>query len=207
MIKGYSIRLENKDEQRKVENIIRESFWNVYRPGCSEHLVANRLRKDNNFINELNLIIEVNNQIIGQIMFMRASITCNNGTILPIITFGPFSIIPQYQKQGYGSVLLTYALNKAKELGYGAICIEGDYSYYSNHGFTFASNKGIGYHGVPEGTDLSFFLCKELKEGYLNGINGEYSTPIAYFVNDEDVNEFDKNFPYKEKKILPGQLG
>ncbi len=207
MKKQYNIRLENKEDQQTVENIIREAFWNVYRPGCSEHLVANRLRKDSDFINELNYIIEVNNQIIGQIMFMEATITCDNGKIIHVITFGPFSILPEFQKQGYGKLLLEYSLSKAIELGYDAICIEGNYDYYSKFGFSFATKKGIRYHGVPEGTDLSFFLCKELKDGYLNGINGEYSTPIAYYVNDEEVDEFDKNFPYKEKKTLPSQLG
>ena len=61
-------------------------------------------------------------------------------------------------------------------------------------------------HGLPDGADSSFFLCQELIPGYLDGITGEYATPQGYFVAEEDAEEFDKAFPYKEKLKLPGQL-
>ena len=54
--------------------------------------------------------------------------------------------------------------------------------------------------------DASFFLCKELIPGYLDGITGVYQTPQGYYVSDEDVEEFDKDFPPKEKLKLPGQI-
>lgn len=81
----------------------------------------------------------------------------------------------------------------------GALCFEGNIDFYGKSGFTYASNFGIRYHGLPEGEDASFFLCKELIPGYLQGITGEYATPQGYFVDDEEVEKFDKEFPYKEK--------
>ena len=137
------IRSEKKEEYREVENLVRESFWNVYRPGCLEHYVLNQLRNDPAFV---------------------------------------------------------------KELGCGAVCFEGNIDFYGKSGFAPASTFGIRYHGLPEDEDSSFFLCKELIPGYLNGITGEYATPQGYFVDEADVETFDKEFPVKEKLKLLGQL-
>ena len=124
----------------------------------------------------------------------------------PIMTLGPISIHPDYKRQGYGKALLDYTLEKATEMGFGAVCFEGNIDFYGKSGFTYASSFGIRYHGLPEGEDASFFLCKELKAGYLDGIKGEYATPQGYFVDETEAEEFDKLFPIKEKKVLPGQL-
>ena len=97
-------------------------------------------------------------------------------------------------------------IEKARELGCGALCFEGNIDFYGKSGFSTADSFGIRYHGLPEGEDASFFLCKELIPGYLDGITGEYATPEGYFVDKEEVEAFDKAFPYKEKLALPGQL-
>lgn len=122
------------------------------------------------------------------------------------MTLGPISIHPDYKRQGYGKALLDYTLEKATEMGFGAVCFEGNIDFYGKSGFTYASSFGIRYHGLPEGEDASFFLCKELNTGYLDGIKGEYATPQGYFVDETEAEEFDKLFPIKEKKVLPGQL-
>ena len=147
------IRLEEKSEYREVENLVRDSFWNVYRPGCLEHYVLNQLRNDPAFVPELD-----------------------------------------------------YSLEKAAELGCGALCFEGNIDFYGKSGFRQASEYGIRYHGLPEGEDASFFLCKELIPGYLDGITGEYAAPEGYLVDAQEAEAFDKQFPYKEKKKLPGQI-
>lgn len=69
-----------------------------------------------------------------------------------------------------------------------------------------AGELGIRYHGLPEGEDASFFLCEELMPGYLNGITGEYAPPAGYLVNEKEAEAFDREFPYMEKKKLPGQI-
>ena len=202
----YTIRLERKEEQRQVETLIREAFWNVYRPGCLEHYVINQLRDDEAFIPELNFVMEKDGQIIGQNMFMYAEIQADDGRSLPIMTMGPICISPELKRQGYGKILLDYSLEKAAECGCGAVCFEGNIDFYGKSGFTYASKFGIRYHGLPEGADASFFLCKELKPGFLDGITGVYAPPQGYFVDEEAAEEFDRQFAPKEKLRLPGQL-
>lgn len=202
----YLIRLEREEDYREAENLIREAFWNVYRPGCLEHYVINQLRNDPSFVKELDLVMEKGGKLIGQNVFMKAAIKADDGRDIPIMTMGPICISPEYKRQGYGKILLDYSLEKAAELGAGAVCFEGNIAFYGKSGFTFASEYGIRYHGLPEGEDSSFFLCKELIPGYLDGINGEYKTPQGYFVDESEAEEFDKKFPAKEKLTLPGQI-
>ncbi|MDY5957172.1 MAG: N-acetyltransferase [Frisingicoccus sp.] len=200
------IRLEKTEEYREVENMVRESFWNVYRPGCLEHYVLNQLRNDPAFIQELDFVMEEEGKLIGQNMFMRATIKADDGRDIPIMTMGPICITPERKRKGYGKILLDYSLEKAKELGCGAVCFEGNIDFYGKSGFTQASTFGIRYHGLPEGEDASFFLCKELIPGYLDGITGEYATPQGYFVDEAETEMFDQAFPVKEKLKLPGQI-
>ena len=206
---NIKIRLENKEDYREVENLVRESFWNVYRPGCLEHFVLKCLREDPNFVAELDFVLEKDGKIIGQVIYVRTSVKADDGGEIPIMTLGPICIAPEFKRQGYGKILLDYSLERAEELGCGAVCFEGNIDFYGKSGFTFASDYGIRYHGLPEGEDASFFLCKELKPGYLKEITGEYSTPKGYFACDEKPKEFEAyeaTFPYKEKLKLPGQL-
>lgn len=202
----YIIRLERKEEYREVENLVRESFWNVYRPGCLEHYVLNQLRNDSAFIPQLDFVMEKDGRIIGQNMFMHAVIKADDGRDIPVITMGPICIANEFKRQGYGKILLDYSLEKATEMGFGAICFEGNINFYGKSGFTYAGEFGIRYHDLPEDADASFFLCKELKKGYLNGVTGEYAPPDGYFVNEDDAEEFDRQFPPKEKLKLPEQL-
>jgi len=202
----YIIRLERKEEYREVENLVREAFWNVYRPGCLEHYVLNQLRNDDAFVSELDFVMERKGELIGQNMFMRAIIKADDGRDIPIMTMGPICIIPELKRQGFGKKLLDYSLEKAAELGCGALCFEGNINFYGKSGFTYAREFGIRYHGLPEGADDSFFLCKELIPGYLSRVTGEYTPPKRYFVDEDEVKEFDKGFSYKVKLKLPGQL-
>ena len=202
----YSIRLERNEEHRAVEHLIRESFWNVYRPGCLEHFVIHELRNDPAFVKDLDFVMEQNGQLIGQNMFMQAVIKADDGRDIPIMTMGPICICNERKRKGYGKILLDYSVEKAAELGCGALCFEGNIDFYGKSGFTYASEFGIRYHGLPEGADASFFLCKELIPGYLEGITGEYAPPAGYFVDVVAAEEFDKEFPPKEKRKLPGQI-
>ena len=192
----YSIRLERKEDHVEVENLVRESFWNVYRPGCYEHYLLNQMRDAEDFVQELDFVIEKDGEIIGQNVFVKAKIKADDGREIPILTMGPICIAPEYKRQGYGKILLDYSLEKAAEMGAGALCFEGNIDFYGKSGFTYASAFGIRYHGLPEGEDASFFLCKELIPGYLDDITGEYATPQIYFVEEADVDAFDQKYPY-----------
>ena len=200
------IRLEKEEDYREVENLVRESFWNVYRPGCSEHYVIHVLREDPAFVKDLDFVMEQNGRLIGQNMFMKTVINADNGGDVAVLTMGPIGITPELKRRGYGKILLDYSLKKATEMGFGAVLFEGNIEFYGKSGFDYASRFGIRYHDLPKGADSSFFLCKELITGYLDGVTGVYQTPQGYYVDDADVEEFDKRFPPKEKLKLPGQL-
>ena len=202
----YTIRLERFEEYKAVENLVRESFWNVYRPGCSEHYVIHVLRDDPAFVKELDFVMEQGGSLIGQNMFMRTVIEADDGRVIPVMTMGPIGITPELKRQGYGKKLLDYSLEKASAIGFGAVLFEGNIGFYGKSGFDYARNFGIRYHDLPEGSDDSFFLCKELIPGYLDDVTGVYQTPQGYYVDDADVEEFDKAFPPKEKLRLPGQI-
>ena len=200
------IRLERKEEHREVENLIREAFWNVYRPGCMEHYLIHQLRCDPDFVPELDFVMEKDGRLIGQNVFVRAEIRADDGRKIPIMTMGPICICNELKRKGYGKILLDDSLEKAKELGCGALCFEGNIDFYGKSGFTYASEFGIRYHGLPEGADASFFLCKELIPGYLSGVTGEYAPPQGYFVDEGEAEAFDQAFPPKVKLKLPGQI-
>ena len=203
---GVIIRFENKGEYREVENLIRESFWNVYRPGCSEHYVIHVLRDDPAFVKELGFVMEKDGQLIGQNMFMRTVINADDGRDVEVLTMGPICIAPALKRKGYGKILLDYSLEKAAGLGFGAVLFEGNIDFYGKSGFDFARRFGIRYHDLPEGADDSFFLCRELIPGFLDDVTGIYQTPAGYYVDDAEVEAFDRGFPRKEKLKLPGQI-
>ena len=199
----YIIRNERPEEQRIVEALVRESFWNVYRPGCLEHYVLHCFRDQTDFIPELDLVMECGETLIGQVMYVRSVIRGDDGNNVPIATLGPICIAPKYKRQGYGTILLRASLEKAKQLGIGAIVLTGNIGFYGKSGFEPAKTKGVRYEDDP-GAD--YFLIAELKKGFLHGVSGLYRDPEGYFVDEEAVEKFDAAFPYKEKKKLPGQL-
>ena len=209
MRENVVIRQERTEDEAVVENLVREAFWNVYRPGCQEHYVLHRLRASPNFVRELAFVMEADGQIVGQNVFVRAAIRLDGGGSLPILTMGPICIRHDLQRKGYGKRLLDHSLAQAAALGFGAVCFEGDIAFYGKSGFVVAATKGIRYHGLPDGADASFFLCRELTPGYLDGVRGEYATPQEYFVCEQDPKGFaayEAQFPVKEKLKLPGQL-
>ena len=205
-MKNLIIRTETSDDYAIVENLTREAFWNVYRPGCVEHYVLHCFRSLPEFIPQLSLVAEAEGLILGHIMYSRASITCDDGSCLPIVIFGPLSVAPEHQRRGIGSALVRHSLALAKSLGCGAVAITGSSAYYGRFGFIPSQSKGIFYDGLPRSEPTPFFMVKELTVGYLAGITGTYADPPGYFVRDEDVDAFDARFPLKEKLKLPGQL-
>ena len=206
MQNNIKIRLEKESDYKYAENLVRESFWNVYRPGCIEHFLLHELRKSVNFIKGLDFVMELDNRIIGQVAFVKSSIKNKDNEDVTILTLGPICIANEYKRKGYGKILLDYSINKARELGYGVIFLEGNIDFYSKSGFNYASKYNIKYHGLNDEDDSSFFLCLELKENFLENIKGEYYTPIEYLINEEDALKFDGSFLKKEKLKLPGQL-
>lgn len=175
------IRNETPADYRAVENLTRESFWNLYRPGCTEHYVLHCYRSAPDFVPELDFVMEKDGELIGHVMYSRSEITTSGGKAIPIMTFGPISIAPGYKRQGYGK-----------------------------SGFVVASTKGIRYADADsDDTVVPYFLIKELETGFLDSITGTYRDPESYFVAEKDpegFEAFEARFPPKEKKKLPDQI-
>ena len=156
-------------------------------------------RSDPDFIPELDFVMELDGKLIGQVIYVRSQIECDDGRKIPIMTFGPISIAPEFKRQGYGKRLLDYSIERAKEMGTGALAITGNIDFYGKSGFVPAKIKGVRYADDP---DADYFLIKELKEGFLNGISGTYKDPEGYFVCEKDPDgfkKFEKEFPKKRK--------
>ena len=211
------IRLEQPKDYRDVENLTREAFWNVYRPGCTEHYVLNQYRTNPDFIPELDFVMEEDDRIIGHVMFSKAEIMLDSpqsqggagGGSFPSWTFGPISIHPDYKRKGYGLKLLQYALEAAKEMGIGLLQMEGNIEFYRQAGFDLASKMNIHYHAEPRDSEVPYFLAQELIPGYWGNREGTYCPPKGYFVADENPDAFEAyeaTFPQKEKAFQEGQL-
>jgi len=215
----YTIRQELPADFFAVENLTREAFWNVYRPGCLEHYVLHCYRKHPDFIPELSLVLEgpASGEILAHVMFAWSEILVDSPSGVPqesaggeprhlrMMTFGPISVRPDMQRKGLGKMLLDYALERAREMGAGCIAMCGNIQFYGKCGFEVATTKGIRYADDPDG-DAPYFLIRELTPGVLDGVSGSYRDPAPYFVDENEAEEFDRQFPPKEKKVLPGQL-
>jgi predicted N-acetyltransferase YhbS len=137
------IRNERKNEYRTVEELTREAFWNLYVPGCNEHFCLHNMRESKDFIPELDLVAELDKKVIGNIVYTRGKVIDDTKKIHDVICFGPVSVLTDYQRRGVGSALIKYSLDKARSLGFTAVCIYGDPRYYSRFGFRCAERYDI----------------------------------------------------------------
>ena len=200
------IRLEEEKDYFETENLTREAFWNVYREGCFEHLIIHNLRKDKSFVKELDYCIEIDNKIIANIVYAKGKLKLENGNIREILIFGPVSVLPEYQKKGYGEKLINYTIEKAKELGFDAIVIMGNPNYYKKFGFESCSKYKIYYEGIDKKEETPFFMIKILNDNNIENLKGIYSDPDCYKADEKELEEFDKKFPFKIKEKIEGQI-
>lgn len=198
--------LEEEKDYFETENLTREAFWNVYREGCFEHLIIHNLRKDKSFAKELDYCIEIDNKIIANIVYAKGKLKLENGNIREILIFGPVSVLPEYQKKGYGEKLINYTIEKAKELGYDAIVIMGNPNYYKKFGFESCSKYKIYYEGLDKNEEAPFFMIKILNDNNIENLKGIYSDPDCYKADEKELEEFDKKFPFKIKEKIEGQI-
>ena len=200
------IRLEQKQDWRAVENLTREAFWNVYRPGCVEHLVLHRLREDACFVPELDYVLEEDGEILAHIAYAKGVLSLDGGGQTEMLLFGPVSVLPERQGRGYGSKIIRDTLERAAEMGFPAVAITGAPEYYSRFGFESASKYGIYHAMLGHGVDAPFFMVKVLDPDRMAGLRGLYADPACYEVSEEEVEAFDRAFPPKKKEVRPGQL-
>jgi putative acetyltransferase len=196
------IRNEKEEDYRNVEQLVREAFWNVYVPGCNEHYMLHNLRRSNDFISELDFIAEQEGRIIGQIAYSRGTIKGKGAEDKEVITFGPISVLPAYQRMGVGSALITYTINLARGMGYPAICIYGDPRYYSRFGFRCAEKYEIK---TAEDKFAVALQVLELRQGALSNVSGRFIESAAFAVDEAGFAQYDATFPFKEKKETDSQ--
>jgi len=196
------IRNERTEDYRIVEELTKIAFWNLNIPGCDEHYLAHIMRSHSDFISELDLVIEENNCIIGNVMYVKSKLIDEKGNEKKILTFGPLSISPEYQRHGYGKQLLEYSFHKAVKLGFDTIVIFGNPENYVSRGFKNCKKYNVGI-------DIDVFpvplLVKELKEGVLQGKSWIFKESSAYEFGKKEAEKFDKTFDTLNKEYKASQ--
>ncbi len=200
------LRNETEKDYFAVENLTREAFWNVYKPGCDEHLLVHQIRSLPCFIQELDIVAEVNAAVVGSIIYSRSKLTDASDKEHEFITFGPISVHPGFQKRGIGSALIKHTIQLAGQMGYTAIFITGNPAYYTRFGFERAFDYAIHLKGVAIHDTADYFMVKQLKPDVLNTVSGVFEFDPCFEVDPSLLDAYDKQFPPKVKEKLPGQL-
>lgn len=202
MSKNFRIRNEEEADYQRVEDITRKAFWNLYVPGCNEHYLVHVMRSHKDFLPELDLVIEADDQIIGNIMYTKAKLIDESGEKKDILTFGPVCILPEYQREGYGKKLLQYSFEKAAALGYDVIVIFGNPNNYVGRGFRSCKKYNVC---LENETFPSAMMVKELLPGVLDGRKWVYHQSPVYEIDEQAAERFDEGLESLEKKHQPSQ--
>lgn len=198
------IRLENESDYEQTEELTREAFWNIYNPGCNEHFILHELRSRDTYLPELHYVAEYKGKVIGSIVYCKGKIVDELLGVHEVIGFGPISVLPEYQRDGIGSMLINHTINKAREMGFVAILICGNPEYYHRFGFISASEYGIT---MSDGSSFDAFMALELEEGALRKISGRYyEDDVFHSISDEEFQAYDKQFMEKVMVKTPTQL-
>ena len=197
-----NIRNEKETDYKLVEDITRKAFYNMYMPGCIEHYLVHVMRGHEDFIPELDFVLELDGKVIGNIMYTKAGLTDEEGSKKEIVTFGPVSVLPEYQRKGYGKMLIEHSLNRAAELGYEAVVIFGSPSNYVSSGFKCCKKYNVC---VEKDKYPAAMLVKELKAGALDGRLWFYSDSPVMSIDEGKAREFDDSLEKMEKRWLPSQ--
>jgi predicted N-acetyltransferase YhbS len=198
-----SIRLEEEKDFRYVEFLTREAFWDLYKPGCCEHLIVHKMRKEPAYVKELSYIAEEEYIIVGNIIYSKAKVVNDQTKEFEVLCMGPISVLPSHQRKGIGSLLMTRSIEKAKELGFKAVIIFGNPDYYKRFGFINAKNYNIK---TSTGENFDAFMVLELTNGALNGISGRFYEDKVFETEDKELELFEGQFPFKEKHITGTQF-
>jgi predicted N-acetyltransferase YhbS len=190
------IRKTEKNEYFQTENLTREAFWNLYKPGCDEHLVLHQLRKSKSYIEELDLVAVLDGRIIGHIISTKAKVTENHGSEHELLCVGPFAVWPELQNKGSGYALLHHSIELSRKMGFSGMILFGNPGYYHRYGFENAQKFEIT---TKEGQNFEPFMALELQENGLAQVKGRFFEDEAFVTLEDELLDFEKQFPYKEK--------
>ena len=199
---SITIRHEQPEDYRAVEEVTREAFWNLYCPGASEHYLVHMLRKHPDFLPELSFVIELDGRLVGSIFYTRAKVIRENGTSVDVVSFGPVSIHPDFHRKGLGRALITHSIQAAKDSGQRAIIIGGFRYHYEPYGFVGAKKYGIA---MPDGNYYTGIMALPLFEGALDDAQGQVHFSAALYPDMSGFDAYDASFAEKEKRVLPCQ--
>lgn len=202
MEKNITIRPERVSDYQQVEDIIRQAFYNLYTPGCTEHYLAHAIRTHPDFLPELDLVLELDGRVVGNIMYTKSTLVDEAGKEKGILTFGPVCIRPGLQRRGYGRLLMEESFRRASAMGYEAIVIFGDPNNYVGRGFQSCKKHRVH---LEDGTYPAAMLVKELEPGTLAGKSWIYRQSPAFVFDEAEARRFDDSLPPMEKKRLPCQ--
>ena len=196
------IRNEREEDFREVEELTREAFWNMHVPGCDEHYLAHVMRDHPDFLAELDFVASLDNKIVGNIMYAKSRLINEKNICLNSITFGPISVLPDYQRKGIGSALIKHSTEKAISAGFKVIVIEGHPHNYCKHGFMGCKSLNVS------NTDGRFpygLLVLELEKGCLENHKWKYHPSEVYNLDEKKSLKFDNSFPPKKKEFRSSQ--
>lgn len=201
------MRLEMEDDYFEVENMVRNSFWNIYRPGAFEHLIVHNLRNHPCFIKNLAYVIEKDAKIIGYICYSKGTIRYCDGKTEEGVVLGPVAIDENYQNRGCGTELIEFTLTIANDEAIPFVFVIGDENYYCRFGFESASKYNIHLEGTDTTEECPFFMIKIFDKSKITNQKVVFRNPDVFDVDERDADEFDSNFEYREKLVREGQLG
>ena len=202
MVKNIMIRNEKKADYEVVEKITREAFYNLYVPGCVEHYLVHIMREHEDFLPELDFVLELNGEVIGNVMYTKARLLDEDGNKKEILTFGPLCIKPEYQRQGYGKKLIEYSFERAAELGYDVVVIFGSPANYVGRGFKSCKKYDVCIEG---GKYPAAMMIKELLPDTLKGHKWCYYDSPVMMISEEEAQKYDDTLEKMEKEYRPSQ--
>ena len=202
MVKNIMIRNEKKADYEVVEKITREAFYNLYVPGCVEHYLVHIMREHEDFLPELDFVLELNGEVIGNVMYTKARLLDEDGNKKEILTFGPLCIKPENQRQGYGKKLIEYSFERAAELGYDVVVIFGSPANYVGRGFKSCKKYDVCIEG---GKYPAAMMIKELLPDTLKGHKWCYYDSPVMMISEEEALKYDDTLEKMEKEYRPSQ--
>ena len=196
------IRNEERQDYEQVEALTRRAFYNQYIPGCVEHYLVHIMREHEDFIPELDFVAEEDGRIVGNIMYTKAWLKDEAGEEKEIVTFGPVSVEPALQRQGYGKALMEHSFARARALGYEAVVIFGSPANYVGRGFVSCKKHCVT---TEDGRYPAAMLVKELTPGILEGRKWVYRDSPVMAISQEAAQAYDDTLEPMEKKHMPSQ--
>lgn len=195
---NIELRPERASDYRETENMTREAFWNHYSPGCNEHYLVHIMRGCPAFLPELDYVAVHGGRIVGNVVYLKSVIKGDDGKGYEVLSLGPISVLPEYQRKGIGGRLIAHTRQLTRDMGFRAILLCGDPDYYTRQGFVAAERLGIR---TEDNMYAAYLHVCELYENALSGVKGRYLEDPIYRVDDSAAAEFDRDFPQREKIV------